>query len=69
MPNFYAEFRKTLAPGQQQLGTVIVFADDTATVQLPGGDLTWAKGETQVRAKVFIQDGKVIGPAAVAVRP
>ena len=63
MPNFYAEFRKILAPSQQHVGTVTAYADGIATIELPGGDLTRAKGQTQIGAKVFIQDGKVIGPA------
>ena len=63
MPNFYAEFRKILAPSQQHVGTVTTYADGIATIELPGGELTRAKGQTQIGAKVFIQDGNVIGPA------
>lgn len=63
MPNLYAEFRKILAPSQQQVGEVVAYEDGTATIQLPGGDRCRAKGQTQLGAKVFIQDGKIIGPA------
>ncbi|QIL81805.1 hypothetical protein G7047_19200 [Diaphorobacter sp. HDW4A] len=63
MPNFYAEFRKILAPSQQLVGEVVAYQDGIATVMLPGGDQCRAKGQTQVGAKVFIQDEKIIGPA------
>ena len=63
MANFYAEFRKILAPGQQQVATVNAYEDGIAIVTLPGGDRCRAKGQAQIGAKVFIQDGKIIGPA------
>lgn len=63
MANFYAEFRKILAPGQQQAAEVVAYVDGIATVMLPGGDRCRVKGLTQIGAKVFIQDSKIIGPA------
>lgn len=63
MSNLYTELRKILAPGLQQVGTVSAYEDGTATVDLPGGGQMRAKGTTQVGAKVFVQDGKVVGPA------
>ncbi|MBF5006351.1 hypothetical protein [Diaphorobacter caeni] len=63
MSNFYTALRKILAPGVQQVGTVSAYEDGTATVDLPGGGQLRAKGQTQVGAKVFTQDSKIVGPA------
>ena len=63
MANLYIELRKILAPGLQQVGTVSAYEDGTATVDLPGGGQLRAKRQTQIGAKVFTQDGKIVGPA------
>ena len=42
MPNLYAEFRKILAPSQQQVGEVVTYEDGIATILLPGGDRCWS---------------------------
>jgi len=63
MPNFFAEFRKLLAPGAQEIATVVAYADGVATVEGLDGGRYRAKGETQVGAKVFTQDGVILGPA------
>ena len=63
MSNLYNRFKAIVGPGPLQIGEVTAYADGIATVTLPGGGQARARGETQLGAKVFIQDGKVIGPA------
>ena len=64
MRNSFAEFKALLAPGPTQVGTVTIVADGIATVQLPGGGLLRARGETTVGAQVYVRDGVIQGPAA-----
>jgi len=45
------------------IGTVVAYADGTATVQLPGGAQVQARGETTVGAQVYVRDGAIEGPA------
>lgn len=63
MSNAFKKLQDLLAPGAVQVGTVSAFANGIATVDLPGGGQVRAKGQTQVAAKVFVQDGKVLGAA------
>ena len=64
MSNLYAQWRELFAPGPTQAGQVIALDGGVATVQLPGGGILRAKGDTTVGATVFMQDGVILGPAA-----
>lgn len=46
-----------------QVGEVIQYADGVATIEVPGGGIAQARGETTVGAKVFFRDGSIEGPA------
>ncbi len=46
-----------------QVGEVIAYGDGVATIEVPGGGIAQARGETDVGAKVFFRDGLIEGPA------
>lgn len=46
-----------------QVGDVTAIADGVATIELPGGGVTNARGDAQVGDRVFFRDGVVEGVA------
>ena len=63
MSNLYRDLQDLLGPGRVQIGTVVAYEDGTATLELPGGGWTRARGQAAVDTKVFVQDGVIQGPA------
>ena len=61
--NVFARMRALMAPGRVQIGTVVAYQDGVATVELPGGGRTRARGQATVGSKVFFTDGVIDGPA------
>ena len=62
MHNLYQQFRALLPDPPLQVGTVIEVtgvSGGVVTVQLPGGGLLKARGNAQVRQKVFVRDAVV----------
>lgn len=45
------------------VGDVLIYADGVATIQVPGGGIAQARGETTEGARVFFRDGVIEGPA------
>ena len=64
MNNLFAQWRDLFAAGPLQVGEVTDYDNGIATIQLPGGGILRAKGDTTVGATVFMQDGVILGPAA-----
>lgn len=63
MPNLLAEF-KSLLPGAPLLaGEVLAIASGVATIQLPDGAITTARGTATVGQRVFVRDGVIEGVA------
>lgn len=46
-----------------QVGTVLAIEGGVATLQLPGGGITSARGDAEVGQKVFFRDGVIEGTA------
>ena len=63
MSNLYGDIKDLLGPGRVQIGRVSAYADGVATLDLPGGGQTRARGQAAVSAMVFVQDGVIQGPA------
>ncbi len=61
--NLFAQWRQLFAGGPLQVGEVTAYVDGIATVELPGGGLLHARGDTTIGAHVFVRDGVIQGPA------
>lgn len=62
--NLYSLFKKLLPSSPLQVGTISSFSNGVATVTLPGGGTTQARGaDVSVGQKVFIRDGVIEGAA------
>ncbi|MDW3682925.1 hypothetical protein RA280_14445 [Cupriavidus sp. CV2] len=63
MRNPYKILRGLMPDPPLQVGTVISVSNGVAAVQLPGGGLVQARGNTVVGARVFVRDGVIEGTA------
>jgi hypothetical protein len=61
--NPYARLLNLLPQRPLLVGQVTAFADGVATIELPGGGISTARGDTTVGARVFFRDGAIEGPA------
>lgn len=62
--NVYRALLELLPEDPLQVGTVTAInADDTRTVQLPGGGEIRARGDAALSARVFVRAGLIEGPA------
>lgn len=62
--NPYRALLALLPQDPLQVGTVTTInADDTRTVQLPGGGTLRARGDAALGARVFVRSGLIEGPA------
>lgn len=62
--NIYRALLDLLPAAPLLVGTVTAInADDTRTVQLPGGGTVRARGEAAPNDRVFLRDGLIEGPA------
>jgi hypothetical protein len=59
MHNLYQQFRALLPDPPLQVGTVIAVSGGVVTVQMPGGGLLKARGDSFVGQKVFVRDAVV----------
>ena len=54
----------SLLPGRPLLvGTVVLYEDGVATLEMAGGGQTQARGEATLGSKYFFRDGAIEGPA------
>jgi hypothetical protein len=63
MLNLFTEFKRLLPNAPLQVGTVVSSDNGVHTVELPGGGLLKARGNTYVGQTVFVRDGMVQGSA------
>ena len=63
MNNLFAVWRDLFAPGPLQVVEVTAYDDGVATIQLSGGGILRAHGQTTVGAMVYVRDGSIVGPA------
>jgi hypothetical protein len=63
MSNLYKALVDLLPKAPLQVGTVIGYSDGVATIQVPGGGITQARGEAAVDDLVFFRDNVIEGPA------
>lgn len=63
MPNLFLQLKELLAPGREEIATVVSFEDGVAVLELPGGGRIRARGAAVVDTKVFVKDGVIQGPA------
>lgn len=63
MFNVYKRFLALVPNPPLQVGDVLFFADGVATIQLPGGGIAQARGDTTVGARVFFRNGVIEGDA------
>lgn len=61
--NPYTRLLALLPQYPLQVGDVIEFSDGVATIELPGGGISQARGTTTIGARVFFRDGLIEGPA------
>jgi hypothetical protein len=61
--NLYKKFRDLLPEPPLLVGTVIAYANGTATIEEPGGGRSQARGEAAVNDRVFFRAGAIEGPA------
>jgi hypothetical protein len=61
--NPYKALLALLPNPQPQIGTVLIVIDGVATIELPGGGRTQARGEASTNDVVFFRDGVIEGPA------
>ena len=65
MSNLYREYLALLPAKPVQIGTVASRVGGVATINLPGGGITQARGDATVGQRVFVCDGNIQGPAPV----
>nr|WP_316153572.1 hypothetical protein [Cupriavidus sp. BIC8F] len=63
MRNPYKILRDLMPDPPLQVGTVVSITSGVAAVQLPGGGLVQARGDTTVGTRVFVRDGLIEGTA------
>lgn len=63
MRNPFRQFLNLIPADPLQVGTVQAIADGLATVQLPGGGLIQARGDTAIGQNVFVRGGAIEGEA------
>lgn len=61
--NPYTLLRDLLPEPALQVGTVMSISSGVATLQLPGGGRTQARGDTAVGLRVFFRNDLIEGPA------
>lgn len=61
--NLFNRLRALLPAPPLQVGDVTGYADGVATIELPGGGITQARGEAAIGQRVFFRDGAIEGPA------
>ena len=61
--NQYKRLRDLFPAPRLQVGTVVAVSTDAATIELPDGARTRARGEATVGARVYIRDGVIEGLA------
>lgn len=63
MSNVFNQLKELLAPGREEIATVVSVEDGGAVLVLPGGGLIRARGTAAVDTKVFVKEGVIQGPA------
>lgn len=63
MPNLFNQLKELLAPGREEIATVVSVEDGGAVLELPGGGRIRARGAATEGARVFVRDGVIQGPA------
>lgn len=63
MRNPYRALLNLLPQTPLQVGTVAAIANGVATILLPGGGTTNARGQAEIGTRVFFRDGVIEGPA------
>lgn len=63
MRNPYKRLLALLPDSPLLVGDVILVADGTATIELPGGGIAQARGDVTVGNRVFFRDGVIEGNA------
>ena len=63
MASLYKQFLALIPPRVRVVGDVTSIDDGLATITLPSGAITRARGETTIGARVFVRDGVIEGPA------
>ena len=63
MLNLFTEFKRLLPNAPLQVGTVVANDNGVFSIELPGGGILRARGNTFVGQKVFVRDGVVQGAA------
>ena len=61
--NLYRAFLDLLPPRVLQVGAVIAFTGDVATIELPGGGVFTARGTATLGQQVFVRDSVIEGEA------
>lgn len=59
MMNPYAKLLAILPDRPLLVGTVVAFDNGVATIEVPGGGITSARGDATVDQKVFFRDGAI----------
>lgn len=59
MRNVFRTFMDLLPGRPLQVGTVLSTAGEVATVQLPGGGILQARGQSVAGQRVFVRDGVI----------
>lgn len=63
MLNLFTEFKRLLPNAPLQVGTVMAADNGVFSIELPGGGVLKARGNTYVGQRVFVRDGVVQGAA------
>lgn len=63
MRNVYRDFLDLLPPRPLQVGTVLSISSEVSTIELPGGGILQARGQSTVGQRVFVRDGLIEGAA------
>ncbi len=63
MANLFRQFLDLIPDPALQVGTVTAISNELATVELPGGGLIKARGNTTVGQAVFVRNGVIEGDA------
>jgi hypothetical protein len=61
--NAYAMFRSLLKEPRLSIGTVVLIENGEASISLPGGGVTRARGDATVGQKVFVRNRVIEGAA------
>jgi hypothetical protein len=63
MLNLFTEFKRLLPNVPLQVGTVVGNDNGVFSIELPGGGILKARGNSYVGQKVFVRDGVIEGTA------